>query len=78
MTSTGIFLISAVGIALGVLMGNRFAKCDHIAQYCWAIVGAIPGAALLVDKPEYMLLLLVVLPLLGLRSRSMGRRSSAT
>ena len=78
MSQESVFLILCVGLAVGIYLGNRFAKNDFLARFGWAAVGAVPGAAFLVGEPKAILVVLVMLPLLGWRYRAIGQPTSTT
>ena len=63
------FFVTVAGLAVGSYVASRVARKDAFAMFGWSAAGAIPGVALLVGEPVYMLTLAVVLPLLAIRHR---------
>lgn len=60
-------VVVCCGLALGGWIARRCCRGDSLAHLGWLVAGAVPGAALMVGEPYYILGLVVVLPLLLLR-----------
>ncbi len=67
MTNLNVFLIAVLGLGIGNLLGHRLAQDDPIGRFGWAAVGAMPGAAFLVEQPSAMLVMGVAIPVLLVR-----------
>ncbi len=69
-----IFLIIIVGLGIATWIANKVSRGDFLSLFLWSVAGAMPGNALLVKEPLYMLSMLVIFGLIAWRHQWLARK----